>query len=190
MTSIDDAGSAIASLGLVGTPHTSHVDRTFLDEHRFPDGRGFPPSYREFVTGLGWGRLFGLWLVYPPVLDPYADGWRGRGGLLTERFRSAYRDARTEGFDWKIEPDGTWELVDDLVVFAWSENGDGLLWNTADRADDGELPVYLSPRFDSLNLLGPSLASALAPLREKAGVLAERAPADFVPLPPTKPIGP
>ncbi|GLU87764.1 hypothetical protein Agsp01_00190 [Agromyces sp. NBRC 114283] len=52
------------------------------------------------MRAAGWGRLFGLWLVYPPVLAGYADGWPGRTTRLTERFHESYAAGRIEGYDW------------------------------------------------------------------------------------------
>ncbi|QCQ93144.1 hypothetical protein [Rhodococcus sp. SGAir0479] len=46
-----------------GTPTLAHLDLALLETFTFADGGGFPPSYRDFVRDLGWGRLFGLWLV-------------------------------------------------------------------------------------------------------------------------------
>ena len=69
------------------TPTTSHIDTGALATHRFADGGGYPPSYRTFVEQYGWGRTFGLWLIYPPVRDGFADG-RSRAEHLADRFRS------------------------------------------------------------------------------------------------------
>lgn len=135
-----------SSIRVQGDPTLTHLDLDVLDSYRFADGAGFPESYREFVRTFGWGRLFGLWLVYPPVRVGFADGWQARSRILTERLREVYRDGRIEEFDWMIEPDGDWSLVESLRVFAISENGDVLLWDTAVRDDRGEFPVYCSQR--------------------------------------------
>ena len=55
-----------------------------MDSYRFPDRQGFPDSYRAFIRHAGWARTFGLWLIYPPVLPGFADGWQGRARNLTE----------------------------------------------------------------------------------------------------------
>lgn len=160
--------SDFSSIRFQGVPTLEHVDLGVLDTYRFDDGRGFPDSYRTFVRELGWGRLFGLWLVYPPVLEGYADGWQARSRILTERLLEAYRDGRAEEYNWMIEPDGDWSLIDSLRVFAISENGDVLLWDTAVRDERGEFPVYCSQRMNSLRLLGPSLEAATPMLRAEA----------------------
>lgn len=169
-----------SSIRVQGTPTVSHLDLDALDSNPFADGGGFPESYREFVRSLGWGRLFGLWLVYPPVLEGYADGWQARSRILTERLREAYRDGQVEEFDWMVEPDGNWSLVDSLRVFAFSENGDVLLWDTAVRDGRGEFPVYCSQGMNSLRLLGPSLYAAAPLLRAEA--LSDESDFDFEPL--------
>lgn len=174
--------SSFSTIRVQGPPTVSHLDLDLLDAYAFADGGGFPASYREFVRGLGWGRLFGLWLVYPPVLAGHADGWQARSRILTERLRETYLDGRAEEFDWMIEPDGDWSLVDSLCVFAISENGDVLLWDTAARDEHGEFPVYCSQRMNSLRLLGPSLDAAVRVLRAEAVELFGENEFDLEPL--------
>lgn len=160
-----------------------HIDLVALDGYRFADGGGFPASYRTFIRCAGWGRSFGLWLIYPPVLPGYADGWQGRGGHLTTYFRTAYEDGQAEDFDWMIEPDGTWPLAQSLEVFGWSENGDALLWDTATRDADGEFPVWESRSVNSLHLIGANLDDALPRMRERSTALFGADLPDFEPLP-------
>lgn len=180
--SFEAAGDHGQHLTIDGEPTTAHIDRAYLADHRFADGLGLPLSYRRFVEQAGWGRLFGLWLVYPPVLDGFADGLQGRAARLTKNFQTAYASGREDGFDWIVEPDGSWDLVGGLAVFAMSENGDHLLWDTGHRDADGEFPVFLSVRFGSLTRLGASFDAVLPRLRADAGEFATAAPADVVPL--------
>lgn len=177
------AGTARESLSLAGEPTLEHLDHVVLNGHRFADGEGFPQSYRRFVETVGWGRAFGLWLIYPPVLDGCADGLQGRAANLTARFRAAYQDGRREDFDWMVEPDGSWELCADLEVFGWSENGDALLWQTTARGPGGELPIWESRGLDSLHLLGPDLDTAIAALRARATARLDPPTHDVKPLP-------
>ncbi|WP_157257476.1 hypothetical protein [Oerskovia sp. Root918] len=172
-------------LSLTGVPALGAVSVDLLDAHRFEDGEGFPPSYRRLVSRAGFCRLFGLWLVYPPARDGYADGWQHRAAHLTDRFRATYQDGQAEGFDWMVEPDGDWPVARRLVVFAFSENGDALLWDPSTRTD-GELAVWCSTGLDALTLLGPSLTDALPRVRELSGPFAERAPADLECLTPAR----
>jgi len=131
-------------------PTLDHVDVIALERTVLPDGGPFPPSYRAFVRAAGWGRLFGLWLVYPPVQAGYANGWPGRTSRLTERFHAAYAYGRAHDFDWMVEPDGDWSLAERLHVFAWSENGDALLWELGSRDAHCELVIWESRGLNSL----------------------------------------
>ncbi|MFI2209818.1 hypothetical protein [Streptomyces sp. NPDC020141] len=173
---------AITGLRLRGVPTVGHIDFEALDAYRFADGGGFPASYRAFVRRAGWGRAFGLWLVYPPVLPGYADGWHGRGTELTRRFRASCRDGENEAFDWMVEPDGNWSLPASLEVFAWSENGDALLWNSSARDPDGEFPVWESRSLNSLHRLGSDLHQALPLIRARSADTLGSRPFDVEPL--------
>lgn len=168
----------------VSEPVAPDHDEHTITEHVLPDGAGFPPSYVSFVRECGWGRLFGLWLIYTPVRPGFADGVVGRGRHLTERLHEEFTDGKTEGYDWKIEPDGSWEIAQRLVVFAASENGDYLAWDSGARADDSELPIYHSVRFDSLTSVGRDLHAAIEWLRDRDG-RSNAAPTDFTPLVPS-----
>jgi hypothetical protein len=157
------------------------VDEHVIEEHRLPDGTGFPPSYVSFARTFGWGRLFGLWLIYTPVPSGFGDGVVGRGGYLTDQLHLDYRDGRAEKYGWKIEPDGSWELAERLVVFAMSENGDYLAWDTGARDRYGELPIFHTSRFNSLTRIGDDLYEAIEWLRKGDR---EPDPIDFAPLVP------
>ncbi|NKZ76513.1 hypothetical protein GTA28_06470 [Rhodococcus hoagii] len=174
--------SSFSTIRVHGTPTVSHLDLALLETFTFADGGGLPASYRDFVRNLGWGRLFRLWLVYPPVLDGYADGWQARSRILTERLQETYRDGRTEDFGWMIKPDGDWSLIDSLRVFAISQNGDVLVWDTAARDEHGELPVYCSQGMNSLRLLGRSLDAAVTVLRAESVELFGENEFDLEPL--------
>ncbi|MGW8484400.1 hypothetical protein ACWGJP_14805 [Microbacterium sp. NPDC055903] len=171
----------IAALTAAGAPTLEHIDLDTLDGFRFADGAGFPPSYRAFIRHVGWARIYGLWLIYPPTHPGFADGLMGRGGRLTRRFHDEYAEAREQDFDDVIEPDGDWALAQRLQVFAWSENGDLLLWDPTERDGDGEFPVWESARMQSLHYRGTSLGEVLDGLRTRAGGLAQDA--SFAPLP-------
>ncbi|WEH33066.1 hypothetical protein PZB75_06555 [Streptomyces sp. AM 4-1-1] len=177
---------AMTELRLRDSPTSRHIDFGALDGYRFADGEGFPASYRAFVRYAGWGRTFGLWLIYPPVRPGYADGLHGRGAQLTKRFRASYRDGEREAFDWMVEPDGHWSLAATLEVFAWSENGDALLWNSASRTTDGEFPIWESRGVDSLHHLGTDLREALPLMRERSDSVFGPRPFDVEPLPATR----
>ena len=114
--------------------------------------------------------------------DGFADG-RSRAERLTDRFRAVYHDGQAEGFDWIIEPDGTWEVTETLEVFAWSENGDALLWDVSARTPGGEFPVWLSTGLNSLVLLGRDLYAALEQLGASESVADEASAGSVTPLP-------
>ncbi|MFE6663831.1 hypothetical protein ACFVFH_09705 [Streptomyces sp. NPDC057697] len=177
---------AMAELRLRDSPTTEHIDFDSLDGYRFADGEGFPASYRAFVRHAGWGRTFGLWLFYPPVRPGYADGLHGRGAQLTRRFRASFRDGESEAYDWMVKPDGDWSLTATLEVFAWSENGDALLWNSAARDTDGEFPVWESRGLGSLHYLGADLRTALVLVRDRCTSISGPRPFDVEPLPATR----
>ncbi|MET8506316.1 hypothetical protein ABZV60_16890 [Streptomyces sp. NPDC004787] len=179
------ATDPISGLRLRGLPVNEHIDFNSLDGFRFADGEGFPASYRAFVRRAGWGRTFGLWLIYPPVRPGYADGLLGHGAQLTARFRASYRAGESEGFGWMVEPDGHWPLATALEVFAWSENGDALLWDSTARDTDGEFPIWESRDFDSLHYLGTGLREALPLVRSRAVSILGPRPFDVEPLPAT-----
>ena len=169
-----------------GLPTLEHIDFDFLDSFRFPDGEGFPDSYRAFIRHAGWARTLGLWLIYPPDLSGFADGWKGRAGHLTAHLHRVYREGRDEEFDWMVEPDATWSLPRSLHVFGWSENGDALPWDTASRGADGEFPVWESRSLNSLHRLGESLFEALPSIRTQTLRLLGPHTYDIEPFLPTR----
>lgn len=163
-------------------PTAPLLDENTIESHRLPDGAGLPPSYVSFVRAFGWGRLFGLWLIYTPVPSGFGDGIVGRGRYLTEQLHEDYIDGRTEGYDWKVEPDGSWEIAQRLSVFAMSENGDYLAWDTGARDHRGELPIYHTSRFNSLTSIGRDLHEAIDWLRADGELRTDDV--DFRPLVP------
>ncbi|MFF3064309.1 hypothetical protein ACFVQ3_07115 [Oerskovia sp. NPDC057915] len=172
-------------LTLTGKPALDAVATELLEGFRFDDGEGFPSSYRRLVGRAGFCRLFGLWLVYPPARDGFADGWQHRAARLTDRFRATYEDGQAEGFDWMVEPDGDWSIARRLVVFAFSENGDALLWDPSTRTG-GELAVWCSTGLNALTLLGASWSLALPRLRALSEPFATGAAADVECLTPAR----
>ncbi|MFB6609012.1 hypothetical protein ACFCVO_01715 [Agromyces sp. NPDC056379] len=167
----------------VSQPPDPILDEHAVENHRLPDGAGLPPSYVSFVRAFGWGRLFGLWLIYTPVPSGFADGVVGRGGYLTEKLHEDFSEGRIEGYDWKIEPDGSWDTAQRLAVFAMSENGDYLAWDTGARDDNDELPIYHTSRFNSLANIGCNLYEAIEWIRERDSD-PDLDPTDFRPLVP------
>lgn len=172
------------NLTVAGEP-APQLDEHTIGDHQLTDGAGFPPSYLSFVREFGWGRLFGLWLIYTPVPPGFGDGVVGRGRYLSEALHRDFQEGRAEGYDWKIEPDGSWSIAERLVVFAMSENGDYLAWDTGSRGPDAELPIFHTSRFNSLTHIGNDLHEAIDWLRRGSGDPAAEA-VDFQPLVPAR----
>ncbi|AZS38909.1 MULTISPECIES: hypothetical protein [Microbacterium] len=150
----------------VDRPRAPILDADAIDDHRMDDGLGFPPSYVSFVREFGWGRLFGLWLIYTPVPAGFGDGVLGRGRRLTEQLRDAFRESQALGYDWIVEPRESWDVTKRLTVFATSENGDYLAWDTGSRDGRLEMPIYHTTRFNSLTRIGSDLFESIEWLRD------------------------
>ncbi len=86
-----------------------------------------------------------------------------------------------------VEPDGHWSLAATLEVFAWSENGDALLWDIGSRNAAGEFPIWESRAFDSLYYLGADLRKALSLIRARSDSIFGHRPFDVESLPATRP---
>lgn len=126
---------------LLSRATTTPADADCLRTHLLADGIGFPPSYIDFATQLGWGRRCGLWLVYVP-LGQYCDSWLMCSPVIEQAMKSFYAE---EGDDYLLllEPDGYPGLRQSLVPFAMSENGAYLVWDLARRNAENELPLYV-----------------------------------------------
>ncbi len=121
-------------------PLITQVDTTFLYTHRFADGKGFPPSYLDFATHWGWGRLCGLFLVYVP-LGQHPDSWPVQSRRIREKMAIFYAEMDHDPF--LLEPAGYAGLEQALVPFARSENGGYLAWDTTHRDAENEFPIYV-----------------------------------------------
>jgi hypothetical protein len=116
------------------------ADAACLQAYILADGKGFPPSYLDFATRLGWGRLCGLLLVYVP-LGQHPDSWLVQSPGIRQRLEDFYQAMEHDPF--LLEPDG-YEGIDQwLIPFAKSENGEYLAWDLAHRSANGELPIYV-----------------------------------------------
>lgn len=116
------------------------ADTEYLRTHKLADGLGFPPSYIDFATQLGWGRLGGLLLVYVP-LGQYPDSWLVQSPKIKQYMDDFYEEMEHDPF--LVEPDGYEGIEQSLLPFALSENGEYLAWDVAHRTPDGELPIYV-----------------------------------------------
>ena len=111
-----------------------------LQAYTFEDGKGFPPSYSDFATELGWGRLCGLFLVYVP-LGRHPDSWLVQSPHIRQLMDEFYDEMEHDYF--LLEPDGYEGLERALVPFAMSENGQYLAWDANHRNAAGEFPIYV-----------------------------------------------
>lgn len=115
-------------------------DKSFLLEYRFPDGLGFPPSYIDFALNVGWGRLCNLFLIYIPVSD-HPDSWIKQTSVLKGNIDTFYTEVDYDPLF--LEPDGYEKLPQSAIPFAMSENGEYLIWDSYNRNQDKELPIYV-----------------------------------------------
>ncbi|TGE29461.1 SMI1/KNR4 family protein [Hymenobacter metallicola] len=118
----------------------TNPDGDYLAAYRFADGKGFPSSYIDFATHLGWGRLCGLFLIYVP-LDQHSDSWTVRSPWIKQAMDNFYEEMEHDPF--LLEPDGYAGIESSLIPFAMSENGEYLAWDSAHRSPDDELPIYV-----------------------------------------------
>jgi hypothetical protein len=117
-----------------------HGNIDFLESYRFPNGKGFPLSHKEFVRTYGYGLSLNLFLIYIPM-DDYGDSWNVRTEEITETYISELNDGADPWFD--LEPDGSLALVKRWIPFASSENGHYLFWDT-EHGTPNEFDIYIT----------------------------------------------
>lgn len=130
-------------------------------------GIALPPSYRAFTTEYGFGLTLGLFIIYAPVA---ASETRKSENVVSSARTLARenREAIAHRFLRNYAPDGYEEIVRRLVPFGYSENGDRILWDPADKNEEGALAVYVigsgySPVRRAGQDLGEFLTRALQP---------------------------
>ncbi len=126
-------------LTLLGVP-CEFGNQEMLETYRFPNHKPFATSYKEFVKKYGYGRSLGIFYIYIPT-DSYGDSWN----IRTEEIKATYyEDVLNDDVWFEIKPDGTKELLLNLVPFGWSENGHYLFWDITSEPTLGEYDIYLS----------------------------------------------
>lgn len=131
--------SQIFDLKLSGTP-LDFGDTQSLETYRFPNGKGFPDSYKDFVLTYGYGVALGEFLIYIPMED-YGDSLFVR----SEEIKSTYiEDVYNNDIWFELEPDGSPELLKRLLPFASSENGLYLFWDYESNPQPHEFDIYLT----------------------------------------------
>ncbi|WP_344825259.1 SMI1/KNR4 family protein [Chryseobacterium ginsenosidimutans] len=127
------------NLKIIGTP-TEFGDIEELENYKFPNGKGFPDSYKKFVLKYGYGLTLEEFHIYLPMGD-YGDSLFVR----TKEIKSTYIDDVNNDDIWfDIEPDGSPELLKRLFPFASSDNGLYLFWDYESETDQDEFDIYLS----------------------------------------------
>ncbi|HET7414660.1 MAG TPA: SMI1/KNR4 family protein, partial [Arthrobacter sp.] len=133
-----------------------------------------PPSYETFMRRFGYGRLFGLLIVFPAE-NACPDSLAKQG----EKVRGFILEALAEEY-LEFEPDGSESMARSLYPFAMSENGEYFAWDTG-SAENGEYPIYCigsrmagityaaSDMYELVNVLGSEqvksvMGSGYAPL--------------------------
>lgn len=96
-----------------------------------------PPSYIRFAHEFGYGRLAGLFLIFPPAAHGH-DRFSVRSEELQAMLLESEDAALVEH-----EPDGSPELLRRLTPFGIGENGETLAWDLEERSANDEAPIYL-----------------------------------------------
>ena len=122
------------SLELTGVP-TEFGDIEELENYRFPNGKGFPESYKEFVLKYGYGLTLEEFHIYLPM-----GGYGDSLFIRTEEIKNTYIDDVGNDEIWfDLEPDGSADLLKRLFPFASSDNGLYLFWDY-----ENDFDIYLT----------------------------------------------
>lgn len=99
-----------------------------------------PPSYLEFTTELGFGRLLGLFLTYIPMGEqsPYCDALEHQNTYWKGIFKQYLQTPLSI-----LKKQETQELVANAEPFLYSENGEIVFWDVR-NPKNGEFPIYLA----------------------------------------------
>jgi hypothetical protein len=169
------------------------ADTSALLAYTFADSAGFPPSYLDFATELGWGRLCGLFLVYVP-LGQQPDSWLVQSPRIRQ-FMNEFYEEIDDAF--LMEPDGYLGIQQALLPFGMSENGQYLAWDTNHRGANGEMPIYvLAARFGGIRYGATDLYQFIEKCTDNTAVKTvlgpgyNALPCTFEPLPSTPPLLP
>lgn len=145
------------------TESFEHGNLNFLEEYKFPNGKPFPKSYKQFVETYGYGLSLGLFIIYIPMGD-HGDSWNVR----TEEIKGTYIDDVLNDDIWfNVDPDGSVDLVKEWIPFAASENGHYLFWDSNSGADQ-EMDIYITDfRGIGIRKAGKSLWDVFEQLTDK-----------------------
>ncbi len=117
-------------------PITTLAEPLELTTIRLQNRFVLPPSYRDFATRFGYGRLFDRLILYIPMGD-HPDSLQIRSRELGEFFIEGIEN---EYFEY--EPDGSPDLIRRLVPFGISEVGHFFGWDPLRPTGAGEYGIY------------------------------------------------
>jgi hypothetical protein len=128
-------GTRFRSLSLTKPPVvTASLD--VLSSIELREGFRLPPSYCDFAQNFGYGLLCNFFIIYIP--KDGGDDLTKRSATLTKGIREGIENNYIE-----YEPDGTPELVQALIPFGISENGDILAWNPDESSEPDEYFIFI-----------------------------------------------
>lgn len=129
-----------------------------------------PPSYLQFAQEIGFGRLLGLFLTYIPMGEntPYCDALEHRNAHWKEIFQMYLKEYPDRLF-LKKEADNK-ERLANAEPFLFSENGEVVFWDSRNRDDKGECPIYLVDFSTGIYLAGNTFKEFILNLTDKAKV--------------------
>lgn len=117
-----------------------HGNVEFLKNYRFPNGSPFPKSYQDFALQYGYGLTMNLFMIYLPM-DDYGDSWNVRSEEIICTYIEDIRSNKEPRF--KLEPDGSMELLKTWIPFGSSENGHYLFWDIREEKNN-EFDIYIT----------------------------------------------
>jgi hypothetical protein len=127
-------------LEILGNSPLEHGDLVSLHDYTFPNGGRFPKSYIDFVRQYGYGLSMGLFIIYIPMWF-YGDSFLVRSEEIIGTYKNVLDDKEELWFD--LEPDGSYEMLKNLIPFATSENGHYLFWDTTNLSGD-EFSIFIT----------------------------------------------
>ena len=127
------------SLTLINELPKTVGDLQALTSFQFAGGYHFPKSYQAFVKEFGYGLTLGQFLIYVPMGD-YCDSIFVQVSVA----QSYMPDPNDEYFSPEdLAPDATLEIIKNLYLFARSENGYYLFWDTGQQQGQ-EFDIFMT----------------------------------------------
>ncbi|WP_437921541.1 SMI1/KNR4 family protein [Sphingobacterium sp. LRF_L2] len=118
---------------------TEFGDLNTLENFRFPNGLGFPTSYKNFVLKYGYGVALGEFHIYLPM-GSYGDSLFVRSSEIQNTY---INDVNENDIWFDLDPDGSPDLLKRLFPFASSDNGLYLFWDPSSDGDQ-EFDIYIT----------------------------------------------